>query len=193
MVKFVFISGPPGSGKSTQAKLISDYLGYGFFDTGDMVRRLIADGTLKMGDRLAEGFLMPEKQTLIYAKRELGELLEKENKGFVISGIPRSHAQAIEIDGEEGIVKWLTGKFSKGELLFINLEIPEGESIKRNLARHQGRVDDRMDVLKTRLKVFKETTLPSFEELKKLGYRVIKIDGRPSIETVFENIKKHLE
>ena len=50
-----------------------------------------------------------------------------------------------------------------------------------------------MDVLKTRLKVFKETTLPSFEELKKLGYRVIKIDGRPSIETVFENIKKHLE
>ena len=136
---------------------------------------------------------MPENQTLISAKRELGELLEKENKRFVISGIPRSHAQAIEIDGEEGIVKWLTEKFDKNELLFINLEIPEEESIKRNLARHQGRVDDRMDVLKTRLKVFKEITRPSFEELKNLGYRVIKIDGRPSIETVFENIKKHLE
>jgi len=193
MVKFVFISGPPGSGKNTQAKLISDYLDYGFFDTGDMVRRLLKDGTLKMGDRLAEGFLMPEKPTLIFAKKELGELIEKGAAGFVISGIPRSHAQAIEIDGEEGIVKWLSQKFDKDNLLFINLEIPESESIKRTMARREGRVDDKMDVLKTRLKVFKEITLPSYQELRDMGYKVVDIDGRPPVEEVFESIKKHLK
>lgn len=193
MKKFVFISGPPGSGKSTQAKLIGDYLGFVFFDTGDMVRRRLKDGSLEMGDRLAGGLLMPIKPILIFAKEELKNLIERNQRGFVISGIPRSIEQAFGIEGEEGVIDWLSSKYSKEELLFINLEIPEEESVKRAMERHQGRIDDKIDVMRTRLRVFKETTSPVSQELRKRGYEVLDIDGTPSIDEVFQSIKKHLQ
>lgn len=193
MKKFVFISGPPGSGKSTQAKLIGDYLGFVFFDTGDMVRRRLKDGSLEMGDRLAGGLLMPIKPILIFAKEELQNLIEKNQKGFVISGIPRSIEQAFGIEGEEGVIDWLSSKYGKEELLFINLEIPEEESVKRAMERHQGRIDDKIDVIRTRLRVFKETTSPVSQELRKRGYEVLDIDGTSSIDEVFQSIKKHLQ
>ena len=193
MGKFVFISGPPGSGKSTQAKLIGDYLGFVFFDTGDMVRRRLKDGSLKMGNRLANGLLMPIKPILIFAKGELKKLIEEDHKGLVISGIPRSNEQAFGIEDDEGIIDWLSSKYDKKELLFINLEIPEEESVKRMMERNQGRIDDKIDVMKTRLRVFKEITLPAFQELRKKGYKVVDVDGTPSIEEVFQSIKKHLQ
>ena len=193
MVKFIFISGPPGSGKSTQAKLISEELGFRYFDSGEMIRRHIKKGDIDGGEQMGKGFLMPIKSTLILAKSELAELIKSGAKGLIISGIPRSIQQAFGVDGEEGLIDWLSASHGKEEIMFIHLQLSEEESIKRNLHRGEGRIDDKLDVLKTRLKVFKETTLPVYTELKRKGYTVIDIDGTPSRQEVFENIKKHIK
>lgn len=192
MIKFIFISGPPGSGKSTQAKLVSEELGFSYFDSGDIIRSHIKDGTIEGEGELGKGLLMPIKPVLILAKKELSKLIESGVKGVIISGIPRSIEQAFGIDEEEGIINFLSKKYERYEMLFINLNIPEEESIKRNLKRNEGRIDDKLDVLKIRLKIFKEKSLPVYSELKQRGYKVIDIDGEMPPQEVFEEIKKNI-
>lgn len=192
MVKFVFISGPPGSGKSTQAKLISEELGFSYFDSGDMIRSHIKDGTIEGEGEMGKGLLMPIKPVLVLAKKELSKLIMPGGGGIIISGIPRSIDQAFGIEGEEGIINWLSESYERYEILFINLHIPEEESINRNMKRNEGRVDDKLDVLKTRLEIFKKVTFPVYSELKQRGYRVIEINGMQSRQEVFEEIKKNI-
>lgn len=192
MVKFIFISGPPGSGKSTQAKLISEELGFSYFDSGDMIRSHIKDGTIEGEGEMGKGLLMPIKPVLVLAKKELSKLIKPGGGGIIISGIPRSIDQAFGIEGEEGIINWLSESYERYEILFINLHIPEEESINRNMKRNEGRVDDKLDVLKTRLEVFKKETFPVYSELKQRGYRVVEINGMQSRQEVFEEIKKNI-
>lgn len=192
MVKFIFISGPPGSGKNTQAKLISEEFGFSYFDSGDMIRSHIKDGTIEGEGEMGKGLLMPIKPVLVLAKKELSKLIKPGGGGIIISGIPRSIDQAFGIEGEEGIINWLSESYERYEILFINLHIPEEESINRNMKRNEGRVDDKLDVLKTRLEVFKKETFPVYSELKQRGYRVVEINGMQSRQEVFEEIKKNI-
>lgn len=192
MVKLIFISGPPGSGKSTQAKFINDELDFSYFDSGDMVRQYLKEGKMDGGERMARGLLMPIKPVLIMAKKELGKIIDLDPKGIVLSGIPRSIEQAFGIDEEEGVIDWLSSKYNKDKFVFIDLTLPEEESIRRNTSRDEGRVDDKLEVLPTRLKIFRETTMPVFDELKKRGYKIIEIDGTPPPEEVFNKIEVHL-
>lgn len=192
MEKFIFVSGPPGSGKNTQAKFICEELGYTHFDSGDMVRRLINSGELDQGENLEKGLLMPIERVLFFAKEEVKKMLSNGVKGLVISGIPRSQEQAFGIGEERGIIDWLDEVFGKTELLFFHIEIPEEESIKRNLKRGEGRKDDNPESLKTRMREYQRETAPTFSDLKERGYKVVDIDGRPSREEVFAAIRKHL-
>jgi len=192
MVKLIFISGPPGSGKSTQAKFINDELNFSYFDSGDMVRQYLKEGKMDGGERMAKGLLMSIKPVLIMAKKEIGKIIDLNPNGIVLSGIPRSTEQAFGIDEEEGLIDWLSSKYDKDEFVFIDLTLPEEESVKRNTNRGEGRIDDKLEVLPTRLRVFRETTIPVFEELKKRGYKVIEIDGTPPPEEVFDKIEVHL-
>lgn len=192
MLKFIFISGPPGSGKNTQAKLISGELGFSYFDSGDMVRSHIKDGTIADEGEMGKGLLMPIKPVLVLAKEELAKLIESGAVGIIVSGVPRSIDQAFGIEGEEGIINWISESYERYEILFINLHISEEESIKRNMKRNEGRVDDKLDVLKTRLKIFKEITFPVYSELKQRGYKVVEINGMQSPLEVFEEIKRNI-
>ena len=219
--------GPPGSGKGTQAELLSEKFGLYHLETSEIIEQNLRN--IKEGDCvLVNGkkyFLIEEKK-----KRESGELMsppliafwvknkikeiKKEGKGIVTSGSPRTLFEAREL------TPFLKKLYGKANIKAVFLGLSDKEVVWRNthrktceLMRHpilysketekltkcpfDGsklllRKDDTPEVIKTRLKAYREETLPVAEHLKKEGLKVIKIDGSPPPAVVFKNILKSL-
>ncbi len=96
MLNLVFM-GPPGSGKGTQAAIISKKLGLELISVGDLLREE-SESKSKLGQQIdsfiSVGELVPlEIISLIMKKRFLSC-----EKGFLFDGIPRTIEQAIFLD-----------------------------------------------------------------------------------------------
>lgn len=87
--------GPPGSGKGTQARKLSDALGYPQLSTGDMLREAIKSGS-DLGKSVSEimkrGELVPDSVVLSLIKERLARTDCR--KGFTLDGFPRNVSQA---------------------------------------------------------------------------------------------------
>jgi len=91
--------GPPGAGKGTQAKLLSERRGLPQLSTGDMLRAAIAAGT-ELGKQckaiMDRGDLVPDEVVI-------GIISERYDQpdcrgGAVFDGFPRTIAQAEALD-----------------------------------------------------------------------------------------------
>ena len=97
-MRLIFI-GPPGSGKGTQAKLLSQRLGLVHFATGDLLREAVRQGTPE-GRRaeafVADGQLVPDElvNDLVNARFRVPDHPTR----FVMDGYPRNLAQAQSFD-----------------------------------------------------------------------------------------------
>jgi adenylate kinase len=97
-MRLIFI-GPPGSGKGTQAKLLSQRLGLVHFATGDLLREAVRQGTPE-GRRaeafVADGQLVPDElvNDLVNAHFRAPDHPTR----FVMDGYPRNLAQAQSFD-----------------------------------------------------------------------------------------------
>lgn len=88
--------GPPGSGKSTQASLISEYLHIPFISMGKLVR-LSLDGKYKEYKKsVNEGNLLPDHIVFDILSDKINQF--DTNNGFVLEGYPRTIAQAEKLD-----------------------------------------------------------------------------------------------
>jgi len=168
--------GAQGSGKSTQAKLLAEYLKIPFISTGDMFR-ILAEGDSELGQQvkniLSEGKLVDDETT----SKIVREQISKPDflRGFILDGYPRNLEQ----------VRLFDPKFDK----VIYLNVPEEELLKRLMAR--GRTDDTPEGIKTRLDLYYKVTEPLVNHYKDLG--VLKeVDGRGSIEEVQQRIRENL-
>ncbi|KAL6530226.1 hypothetical protein OROHE_014579 [Orobanche hederae] len=101
-----------------------------------------------------------------------------ENCRFLIDGFPRSEENRIAYERVIGA--------EPDVVLFFNC--PEEEMVKRVLNRNQGRIDDNIDTVKERLKVFVELNLPVIKHYFKKG-KLYKIDGTGSEEEIFERVR----
>lgn len=93
---FAFL-GPPGAGKGTQARRLSQELGLGYFSPGDELRRCIAEGSdlgLKV-KRVVESGLLVEDGLIL---RLVEEYLGREPRPVIFDGVPRTLAQAQGLD-----------------------------------------------------------------------------------------------
>jgi adenylate kinase len=169
----LLIFGPPGVGKGTQAKLISEKFGLFHLSTGEYLRKAIEDGTElgKKAKKIVEGgSLVPDNLMIGIVK----EALEKNTteKGFILDGFPRTipQAKALDLIFEEL-------KFKNVKVL--HLTATEGELVRRLLNR--GRGDDTEDTIKHRLHVYEDATKPVIDYY---SGKTIDIDGIGEIEEI---------
>lgn len=171
------ITGPQGSGKTTQVKILSEKLGLCMVKLGDLLREK-AKHQDAIGQRIdadiSQGKLTDNKIVAETLKNELSH--PKCASGFIVDGYPRSVAQLEEFDPKYNLVIYLD----------LNLE----EAKKRLLNR--GREDDTPEAIKKRFEWFEKETEKVVDYYQKLGI-LIKIDGEKSIEKVTEDILSALK
>ncbi|UZG58141.1 adenylate kinase [Rhodococcus opacus] len=144
--------GPPGAGKGTQAAILSEKLGVPHISTGDLFRANIGQATplgLEAKKYLDAGDLVPSEITNNMVKARVAE--PDAANGFLLDGFPRTVDQAQAL---EAILAELNTKLD-AVLSFI---VDEDVVVERMLAR--GRADDKEDVIRNRLRVYREETAP---------------------------------
>lgn len=174
-MRILFI-GPQGSGKSTQARLLSEHLKIPVISTGEIFRRLSQKevGIGRMIKRiLEEGKLVGDDTTSSIVKERLQE--DDCQNGFIMDGYPRNIEQVNKFDPN----------FDK----VFYLKVAEEEVLERLLKR--GRVDDTKDSIKTRLDLYYQQTQPLIDYYENQGL-LVEIDATANIQTVQDEIKKFI-
>ena len=181
MKKHLLFLGPPGAGKGTQAALLSNSNSYLHLSTGELLRKEIelhTDLGRQVKDIMNKGELVSDKLVLEIVKKNL----DKDNKGWILDGYPRNLSQANSLN------EVLIEINQPLEVVFY-LDIPEEVLIKRLLLR--GRKDDTEETIRTRVKIYKETTEPLikyFKDLSLLEY----IDADRDLKTISSEIKQKM-
>lgn len=182
--------GPPGSGKGTYASILTGRLGIPHVSTGDLVREEIKAGT-KVGRMIEEynrrGELVPDEMILELLKKRISK--PDCSKGFILDGFPRTLRQAEALEGMANVDA------------VVNLDVPDEIIVdrlsSRLICRNCGaiynektlkpkrpgvcdkcggplykREDDKPDVVKERLRVYREKTKPLIDFYEQKGLLV---------------------
>jgi adenylate kinase len=137
----VIFYGAPGSGKTTQAKLLADKLNIFHFDTGDFLRKIIYNPKLAKNKEIQKerklneaGKLNVTSWVLSVVKKET-ERIANLNQSIVYSGSPRTMYESFSDKKHEGLFHFLENLYGKKNIKIFVVDIPESESIKRNSHR----------------------------------------------------------
>ena len=205
-VNLVFL-GPPGAGKGTQAKRLSQDMGLLHISTGDLLREAVRKETelgKKAKEYMEKGELVPDD--LIIALIE--EVMPAEG-GVIFDGFPRTIAQAEALDrmlGGKGldlnrviffdveddlVVERLSGRRvcpSCGEVYHIKYNPPkEDELCDKCGTKLIQRKDDKEEVVRNRLSVYRKQTEPLIDYYSQKGI-LIRLDAGRDIEEVYRGL-----
>lgn len=203
----VIFMGPPGAGKGTQAEVISHEQGIAHISTGDILRKNVAEKT-ELGKAakayMDAGKLVPDD--VIVGMME-SRIAEKDcAKGFILDGFPRTVPQAEALDGvlermgialdgvilfkapDDVVIKRLSGRRvcrSCGAIYNIRSKPPgKDDRCGKCGGELYERDDDREEVIRSRLEVYKEQTAPLIGHYREKGL-LIEVDAsRESPEVV---------
>ena len=178
-MKFL-IMGPPGAGKGTQAKILSDQYNLVHLSTGDILRNEIDNQTtigLDAKNYMDQGLLVPDEVLLSMMENTLTNL---KGSGIILDGFPRTIPQA---EGLDAIFKKLDLTIDMVINIYVDKEILINRLIKR--AEDSGRSDDTKEVIVNRQNVYLELTAPLLEFYKN---EVINVDGDGTIEEVTQRV-----
>lgn len=198
--------GPPGAGKGTQSKMLSAKYSVPQVSTGDMLRDAV-----KRRSRLGvEAKMYMDRGQLVRDGIVVGIIEERLKRsdcaqGFILDGFPRNTAQAEALDSmlkgigrpldfvmlievnEEALVKRLTGrrvcKACGAEYHILYKPSAKGAECEKCAAEIIQRSDDREDVIRERLKVYRESTEPLAEYYGASGI-LRRLDGDGPIDSV---------
>lgn len=207
--------GPPGAGKGTQAKMLTERFEIPQISTGDILRGAVKDGTpmgLKAKSFMDAGALVPDEVVVGIVR----ERLQKKDcaRGFILDGFPRTVAQAdalketlqslgkdldavvsLEVN-TEALVERLTGRRTCracGRGYHVKFDPPkiEGKCDACGGELFQ-RDDDREETIRKRLEVYREQTSPlvSYYRAENL---LVAVDGMQGIGAVQEQILSELQ
>lgn len=186
----LILLGPPGAGKGTQAKFLMEKYNIPQLSTGDILRKSIADKTptgLAAKEIMDRGDLVSDD----IVNAIISERLEEEDckNGFILDGFPRTIAQA------ETLAEMLEEKQMPLDAV-IELRADMNILVERILTRAKqsdgARADDNEQVIRNRLQVYSDLTMPLVKYYKRLGL-LKTVDGMADIEGVKNSIALALE
>lgn len=203
----VVLLGPPGAGKGTQAKRLAQTFNLLHLSTGDLLRDEVAKGT-DLGQQAAsfmqKGELVPDD---LVAKMLVARLHTQQGMaGCVFDGYPRNRAQAELLDGllaelgrrvdvavylevsDDEVVARLGGRRSCpscGAVYHVRTQPPAREGLCDVCGTPLViREDDREEVIRQRLAVYREHTEPLLQLYSQRG-SLRRVSGQGTPEEVF--------
>lgn len=205
-MRLVFV-GPPGAGKGTQAKVITEKWKIPQISTGDMLREAKKNGTLpkELIDLMAAGGLVPDQAVidLISARTQLDDA----KGGFLLDGFPRTVPQAealnelLDARGQklDIVVALDVGKEllmeraclrrtdkATGQIYHLKYKPPPPDAILEH------RADDHEDVVRNRVETYEKMTADLLPFYEKAGL-LKRIDGVGEVEEVTKRVVSALE
>ena len=206
----IVLLGPPGAGKGTQAKSISNRYSIPHISTGDIFRKNISEETplgIQAKQYIDNGQLVPDEVTINMVKDRL--TWEDCKNGYLLDGFPRTVAQAealqeflvsrnenldtalcIEVPSSF-ILERMTGRrvwLSCGDSYHVKFNPPSVEGVcdvcGDNVIQ---RKDDVEETVKERLDVYERQTQPLIDFYKEKNL-LSTVDGTKAINEVFESI-----
>lgn len=199
MTRAIVLFGSPGSGKGTQAKLLSSCLKVPHISTGDMLRERIQAGNsvgTAVGATMHAGALVADAVVDQMVEDRLAQ--PDCAAGFILDGHPRTRAQALFL------IDWLDQRGTRE--VVIHLVVDYNIIISRltgrrqcprcgtlyNESSHPPRVpgvcdldgeklmvrdDDRESVIRERLDTYEKQTRPLIELFSERGRRLVEVNA----------------
>ncbi|WP_066871305.1 adenylate kinase [Clostridium mediterraneense] len=206
----IVLLGPPGAGKGTQAKSISNKYSIPHISTGDIFRKNISENTplgIEAKSYIDKGLLVPDEVTINMVNDRLS--MDDCKKGYLLDGFPRTVEQAEALD------KFLSERGEKLDTALL-IEVPSNFIVERMTGRRvcpscgasyhvkfnppvvEGkcdvcgsdliqRKDDTMEIVQDRLNVYEAQTQPLIDFYRNKN-QLSAVDGTKAINEVFESI-----
>ncbi len=207
----IILLGPPGAGKGTQARNLTEKYGIPQISTGDMLRGAIKAGTSLGGEVKAvmeAGGLVSDDVIVALVKERITE--PDCVNGFLFDGFPRTLPQAqamldagvkidyvIEIDVDDNdIVARMSGRrvhLASGRTYHLKYNPPRQEGVDDETGEPLVlRKDDQEETVRHRLSVYHQQTEPLVAFYRGLesdrAPNYVKVDGGGSVDEVRDQI-----
>ena len=184
----IVIFGPPGSGKGTQSARIVKKYNLVHLSTGDLLREEMAKDTplgREVRKFIDKGMLVPDEIIIRELYEKASEFLD--SPGLIFDGFPRTIVQAEMLD------QMLDSREIPVNIV-LSVNVDEEELFKRMMGRAEdsGRSDDTSEIIRHRIEVYKQQTLPLIEYYKKHG-KIAAINGMAPVDVVFSRITKAVD
>jgi len=210
MATFIVLLGPPGVGKGTQAKILSEKTGLAHISSGDLFRENLKNHT-ELG-KLAQtymnkGELVPDDVTVAMVKDRL--IRPDCEKGAILDGFPRTPAQAEsleamlhEFNGHVDVVPFIKAKEdvlverlgarwtcrAEGHIFNEKTNPPKNDKVcDFDGSELYQRDDDKADTVKRRIEVYYKQTSPLIDYYRDHG-KLVEINGTQSIDQVTQDL-----
>ncbi|GAB1472340.1 adenylate kinase [Chloroflexota bacterium] len=214
MATFIVLLGPPGVGKGTQARILSEANKLAHISSGDLFRENLKNQT-ELG-KLAKSYM--DKGELVPDDVTIGMIRERLSRpdceaGAILDGFPRTPAQADalavmlkEFKGSVDAVPYITaaenilverisGRWTcrtQGHIYHEKFNPPQKAGVcDVDGSEIYQRDDDKVETVTKRIRVYLEQTMPLVEYYRKSG-KLHEIDGTQSVEQVTEELLKAL-
>ena len=211
----LILLGPPGAGKGTQAKLLTECLDIPQIATGDILRGAVQAGTalgLQAKGYMDAGALVPDEVVIGIVR----ERLQQADccKGFILDGFPRTVAQADALQGNlatlgrqldrvvsltvdaDALVERLTGRRTCracGRGYHVTFDPPQvADRCDACGGELFQRDDDQEATIRKRLTVYGEQTAPLIDYYRAAGL-LAELDGMLPIPVVHRQVLAALQ
>ena len=185
----IIFFGPPGAGKGTQAKIISEYLKIPHLSTGDILRKKLLDKdnlAIELKKVMSSGNLVSDD---ILNSIVSSRLQNEQSSGFILDGYPRTLKQSEFLNN-------FLSNISYSINFIFNIQIDFKTLKHRILLRssEENRDDDNINVIETRYNEYLNSTQQVSDFYKNKFNEIFhEIDGSLQIEEITKKIKQILK